>query len=121
MPRTKSPRFATYLGRGRPRPGTARVILAAVAVGVLAFVVVFALALGASRLRSVAGLAGLVAAANAGSAADPRAAALAIVLPSAVALLAADGVRIRRRRPAPVRPATPERRRLPELLGERAG
>ena len=90
-------------------------------IGVFAFAVAFGLALGASRLRSVAGLAGLVAAAYAGTAADPRAAALAIVLPSSVALLAADGVRIRRRRPAQARPAGHERRRLPELLGERAG
>ena len=90
-------------------------------IGLLAFAVVFGLALGASRLRSVAGLAGLVAAAYAGTAADPRPAALAIVLPSAVALLAADGVRIRRRRPAQVRPVVHERQRLPELLGERAG
>ncbi len=90
-------------------------------IGALAFAVAFALALGASRLRSVAGLAALVAAAYGGTAADPRAAALAIVLPSAVALLAADGVRIRRRRPAQVRPVSHERRRVPELLGERTG
>jgi hypothetical protein len=90
-------------------------------IGALAFVVAFGLALGASRLRSVAGLAGLVAAVYAGAAADPRAAAVAIVLPSAMALLAADGVRIRRRRPAQVRAAAAERRRVPELLGERTG
>ena len=79
-------------------PGTPEVILAAVLVPVAAFALVFALGLGASRLRSVAGLAGLVAAAYAGAASDPRPAALAIVLPAALALLAADGVRLRRRR-----------------------
>jgi hypothetical protein len=101
--------------------GTLRVILAGVLTSVLAFAVAFGLALGASRLRSVAGLAGLVAAAYAGTAADPRAAGLAIVLPSAVALLAADGVRIRWRRPAQARAAGHERRRAPDLLGERTG
>jgi hypothetical protein len=89
-----------------------------VLIPVLAFSVVFALALGASRLRSVAGLAGLVAVAVAGTAADPRAAALAVVLPSAVALLAADGVRIRRHRPQVARVAGRERRRPVELAGE---
>ena len=40
--------------------GTPRVILGGVLTSVLAFAVAFGLALGASRLRSVAGLAGLV-------------------------------------------------------------
>ncbi len=69
----------------------------------------------------MAGLAGLVAAAYAGTAADPRVAALAIVLPSAVALLAADGVRIRRRRPARIGPVVRERRRPAELASEQSG
>ena len=67
-------------------------------VAVLAFAAVFGLALGASRLRSVAGLAGLVVAAYAGGASDPRSAVLAIVLPAGLALLAADARRLPRRR-----------------------
>src|SRR3954451_6975032 len=90
--------------------GTLRVILAGVLTSVLAFAVAFGLALGASRLRSVAGLAGRVGGAHDGHAGAPRAAGLAIVLPSAVALLAADGVRIRWRRPAQARAAGHERR-----------
>ncbi len=46
-------------------------------VVLVAFAAPFALALGASRLRSVAGLAALAIAAYAGSAADPRTAVLA--------------------------------------------
>jgi hypothetical protein len=67
-------------------------------VPVLAFAAVLGLAMGASRLRSVAGLAVLVAAAYAGNAADPRAAALQVVLPAGLALLAADARRLPRRR-----------------------
>ena len=56
-------------------------------VPALVFAATFGLALGASRLRSVAGLAGLVAAAYAGTAAEPRPAALAVLLPAGLALL----------------------------------
>ena len=66
----------------------------------LAFALTFGLALTASRLRSVAGLMGLVAAAYAGGATEPRTAAVAVALPAALALLAADAARRPRRRRA---------------------
>ena len=66
----------------------------------LAFALTFGLALTASRLRSVAGLMGLVAAGYAGGATEPRTAAIAVALPAALALLAADAARMPRRRRA---------------------
>jgi hypothetical protein len=87
-------------------------------VVVVAFAAPFALALGATRLRSVAGLAGLAIAAYAGTAADPRAALLAVTLPAALALLSADALRLRRRRLAVVGLAAQDRGRPVELLAE---
>jgi len=98
-------------------PGTPPVTLPAVLIPVLAFVIVLGLAAGASRLRSVAGLAGLVAVAYAGSAPDPRAAALHIVLPAGLALLAADTLRLPRRR----RLAATTREHRPGLPEQPAG
>jgi len=89
-------------------PGTPRVTLPGVLVPVLAFAATFGLALGASRLRSVAGLTALVAAAYAGTASEPRPAALAVLLPAALGLLAADALRLPRQRR---RAAARERRR----------
>jgi hypothetical protein len=89
-------------------------ILAGVLVIPVAFVLTLGLGVGASRLRSVAGLAALAAVAFAASSGDPRSALLRAVVPAAVALLAADAFRVRRsaewraarvgRRPVP-RPA----------------
>ena len=87
-------------------------------VVLVAFAAPFALALGASRLRSVAGLAALAIAGYAGSAADPRAALLAVTLPAVLALLSADALRLRRRRLAVVRLAPQDRGRPVELLTE---
>jgi len=86
-------------------------------VGLVAFVSAFALGLGATRLRSVAGLAALVIAAYAGAAADPRAALVATAMPITLAILAADAVRLGRRLPV-VRLAAEDRRRPVELLSE---
>jgi hypothetical protein len=86
------------------------------AVVLVAFAVPFALALGASRLRSVAGLVGLAIAAYAGQAADPRAALVAVTLPAVLALLAADALRLRRL--PMVRLAAQDRGRPVELLAE---
>ena len=86
------------------------------AVVLVAFAVPFALALGASRLRSVVGLVGLAIAAYAGQAADPRAALVAVTLPAVLALLAADALRLRRL--PMVRLATQDRGRPVELLAE---
>jgi hypothetical protein len=103
-------------------PGTPRIILAVVLVSVLAFALAFGLALRASRLRSVAGLMALVAAAYAGGAADPRGAAIAVVLPAALALVAADSarLRLRGRRLAPRRGPVPHRRHG-EIAGAEVG
>jgi hypothetical protein len=80
----------------------------------VAFTATLALGLGASRLRSVAGLAALSIAAYAGGAADPRT-ALALTLAVALALLAADALRLR----LPViRLAAEDRGRSVELLAE---
>lgn len=87
-------------------------------VVLVAFAVPFALALGASRLRSVAGLAGLAIAGYAGSAADPRAALLAVTLPTVLALLSADALRLGRRRLAVVGLAPQDRGGPVELLAE---
>jgi hypothetical protein len=87
-------------------------------VVLVAFAAPFALALGASRLRSVAGLAGLAVAAYAGQAADPRTALLAATLPAALALLSADALRLRSRRLPVVRLAAQDRGRPVELLAE---
>ena len=93
-------------------------ILAPMLVVLVAFAAPFALALGASRLRSVAGLTALAIAAYAGSAADPRTAVLAAVPAAALALLSADALRLRRRRLPVVRLAPEDRRRPVELLAE---
>ena len=85
-------------------------------VVLVAFAATFALGLGASRLRSVAGLAGLAIAAYAGQSADPRGALVAAVLPAALALLAVDATRIRRL--PVVRLAPQDRGRAVELLAE---
>ncbi len=88
-------------------------------VALVAFAVPFALALGASRLRSVVGLAVLAIAAYAGSVSDPHTALLLTALPAALALLAADVLRLRRRRRLPVvRLAAQDRGRPVELLAE---
>jgi len=62
----------------------------------VAFLLTLGLGIGASRLRSVAGLAGLAIAAFAASASDPRSAMLLAAVPAALALLAADAIRIGR-------------------------
>ena len=97
-------------------PGTPLFILAYMVVVLVAFAAPFALALGASRLLSVAGLAGLAIAAYIGQAADPRAALIAAALPAAMALLAADALRLRRL--PVVRLAAQDRGRPIELLAE---
>lgn len=86
-------------------------------VWLLAFAVTFAFGVAASRLRSVAGLAALGVAAYAGSATDQRAAFLAVAMPCALAVLAADRVRLGRRLPV-VRLAAQDRGRPVELLAE---
>jgi len=88
-----------------------------VLLALVAFVATFALGLGATRLRSVAGLAVLASAAYAGAAADHRPAVIGTVLPVALALLAADAVRLGRRLPV-VRLAPQDRGRPVELLAE---
>ena len=97
-------------------PGTPLFILVGMAVVLVAFAATFALASGASRLRSVAGLAGLAIAAYAGHAPDPRAALVAVTLPVALALLGADALRLRRL--PVVRLAPQDRGRPVELLAE---
>ncbi len=99
-------------------PGTPLFILARMLVVLVAFAAPFALSLGASRLRSVAGLAALAVAAYAGSAADPRTALLATTVPAALGLLTADALRLRRRRLPVVRLAPEDRRGPVELLAE---
>jgi hypothetical protein len=86
------------------------------AVVLVAFAATFAVGLGASRVRSVAGLAGLAIAAYAGQAADPRAALVTTVLPAALAILAVDALRLRRL--PVVRLAAQDRGRPVELLAE---
>ena len=63
----------------------------------VAFMLTLGLGIGASRLRSVAGLAGLAVAAFAATSSDTRAAVLLAAVPAAVALFAADAIRLRLR------------------------
>ena len=86
-------------------------------VVVVAFVATFALGIGATRLRSVAGLAALAVAAYAGTAADPRVALVGTALPIGLAILSADAVRLGRRLPV-VRLAPQDGGRPVELLAE---
>ncbi len=86
-------------------------------VELVAFAATFALGVGATRLRSAAGLAALAIAAYAGAAADPRAALIGTALPVALAILAADAVRLSRRLPV-VRLAPQDRGHAVELLAE---
>ncbi len=97
-------------------PGTPLFILARMVVVLVAFVATFTLGLRATRLRSVAGLAGLAIAAYAGQSADPRGALVAAVLPATLAILSVDALRLRRL--PVVRLAAQDRGRSVELLAE---
>ncbi len=83
------------------------------AVSIVVFAGFLALGLGASRLRSVVGLAALAVATHAGLAVDQRSAAIAVALPAGLALLTADALRL-----SVIRLAAEDRRRPVQLLDE---